>query len=148
MGRHKGSKNKKHKEIPVKVKRGRGRPRGTGKNQKIISEARQEPITEAKSDNISPNDVRNEINKLRRLKLQMRARTPERVEIHRKIKALQKQLSDNKAERIEENPEKKRLIEEILQKDELARTLNTDLGKFTMAELYIHLERLNKNKRR
>jgi hypothetical protein len=92
MGRLKGSKNNpKIKEViadtslPI-IKRGRGRPR---KNKINIAE----PIT-VSSGNLR--DLKRQIRELKKVKLQCRPGTPERINLHRKIKDLKKQLKELK----------------------------------------------------
>lgn len=72
------------------IKRGRGRPR---KIKQLDNEL------EIKKDNTLPpilfgnvKDIKKQIREMRRIKLDMRAGTVERVELHRKIKELKNQL--------------------------------------------------------
>jgi hypothetical protein len=90
MSRPKGSKNKKTlaklNDEPV-IKRGRGRPR---KIKEVISELRPEPVN-ISSGNIK--DLKRQIRELKKLKLQMKSGSIDRIKTHRHIKELKKQLS-------------------------------------------------------
>ena len=90
MSRPKGSKNKKTlaklNDKPV-IKRGRGRPR---KIKEVISEPRPEPVN-ISSGNIK--DIKRQIRELKKLKLQMKPGSKDRIKTHRHIKELKKQLA-------------------------------------------------------
>lgn len=116
MGRHKGSKNKTNlKDEALEIK----------KDNTLFGDEKE---------------IKKEIRKLRKLKLQCRARTPERLDLEHKIKELKRQ-------RIEINtpePEKEKLIIEIKKIDNLFERLEINLNKFTIKELTKHLDLITK----
>lgn len=117
MGRKKGSKNK-PKVIPV------------------------EPEPEVViSGNLK--DIKKEIRALRKLKLQCKPGSKERIELHRRIKELKEQTSNVN---IVVDEDKEALIAEIQGKDPLYERLGIDLRKFTSAQLSKHLENLKRRK--
>jgi len=138
MGRLKGSKNKKtllleqEKNIVIPIKRGRGRPR------KVIAEATEQP-----KEIIGNNkNIKQEIKRLKKLKLQIRANNPERIKLHRQIKELK-----NKLNIIQENitPEKEALIKEIIQYNTINRPYMNglvDYNIFTVEELKHHIKKI------
>jgi hypothetical protein len=104
MSRPKGSKNKPkntdtidprtEQEPSQVIKRGRGRPKGSFKKKDIL------PEVETKKDNPilfgNIKDLKRQIRELRKIKLQCRAGSSERIELHRKMIALKKQLKEVK----------------------------------------------------
>lgn len=148
MSRPKGSKNKPknidtidpriEQEPSQVIKRGRGRPRKI-QSQDIIKVESQEPIL----TNINEKDIKQEIRQLKKLKLQCRAGSKERIDLYRQIKDLKDKLTaQNKPE-----PEKDNLISEILKVDILLGKLEIDLKKFTISELKKHLDIITKKVR-
>jgi len=98
MSRPKGSKNKpKNITVPEEikplgeVKRGRGRPKGSTKKPKVA-----EPVKEFSIVGLNAKEIKRQIRALKKLKLQCRASTPERIELYRKIKVLKEQLAEVK----------------------------------------------------
>jgi hypothetical protein len=118
------------------IKRGRGRPRGTGKIQKTITEVINNPVSEPVISNINIKDLKSEIRQLKKLKLQCRPGSAERLDLEHKIKDLKKQRTGV----ITVEPEKEKLIEEIKKADPLFERLEINLNKFTVIELQKHIE--------
>ena len=87
-------------------------------------------------------EIKQEIKRLRRLKLKCRAGTTERLELEHTIKELKADIS--KLNIIE--PEKAGLIKEILAKDKMITDLGINLNKFSVKDLQIHLDKLNLKK--
>jgi hypothetical protein len=117
---------------------GRGRPKGSKNKSTLNSEAlelKQEPIVY-----VNDKDIKKEIRALRKLKLQCRPRTPERLDLEHRIKALKKQLKEVSTP----EPEKEKLITEILKIDTLLGKLDINLNKFTIKELQKHLDIITK----
>ena len=85
-------------------------------------------------------EIKQEIRRLRKVKKDLRPGTAERLDIGRKIKALKQQL----AEMNTPEPEKAKLIAEILARDILLKRLEINLNKFTIKELQKHLDRITK----
>jgi hypothetical protein len=111
-----------------------GRKKGSKNKSTLNSEAlelKQEPIVY-----VNDKDIKKEIRALRKLKLQCRPRTPERLDLEHKIKALKKQLKEVSIP----EPEKEKLIIEILKIDTLLGKLDINLNKFTIKELQKHLD--------
>jgi uncharacterized protein with von Willebrand factor type A (vWA) domain len=150
MSRPKGSKNKKilleegnlTSQNDTVVKRGRGRPRKIKLNEAL----------EIKQENnliINPKEVKKEIRALRKLKLQCRAGTPERIDLEHKIKALKNKIIDVSTP----EPEKEPLVAEILALQKQYNIIPTfevlgiDLNKYSIEQLKSHIEYI-KNKRR
>jgi predicted transcriptional regulator len=94
-----------------------------------------------------PKEIKAEIRRLRKLKLQCRPGTTERLDLEHKIKDLKKQ----KAEITTVEPGKEKLIAEILRLEAeqsikpTFEILGINLNKFTEKELQKHINRL-KNK--
>jgi len=87
-------------------------------------------------------EIKQEIKRLRRLKLKCRAGTDERLDLEHTIKEL-------KADIIRLNtiePDKAGLIQEILAKDKLITDLGINLNKFSVKDLEIHLKKLNEKR--
>ena len=87
-------------------------------------------------------EIKQEIKRLRRLKLKCRAGTNERLELEHTIKEL-------KADIIRLNtiePDKSGLIAEILAKDKMITDLGINLNKFSVKDLEIHLKKLNEKR--
>jgi len=124
-----------------------GRLKG-GKNKPKISDSE----LEIKKDNTlfgNEKEIKKEIRKLRKLKLQCRAGSKERIELHRQIKELKK----HKVTLDIVEPGKEKVIAEIL-KVEVEKKLSPrfgdigiDLHKYTEAELEIHLKRITEPNR-
>jgi L-lactate utilization protein LutB len=88
-------------------------------------------------------EIKKEIKRLKRLKLQCKSGCPERIDLHRKIKDLKKQLVGLSTP----EPEKETLIIEIKKLDPLFDILEINLNKFTIAELQKHLDKKRKDKK-
>ena len=81
-------------------------------------------------------DIKAEIRRLRKLKLQCRPGSVERLDLEHKIKRLKKQLADiNTPE-----PEKAEIIAEILQYEKISIFDEVYYNKFTEKELQKHLD--------
>jgi len=102
MGRKKGSLNKKtllklSQPEPAVIKRGRGRPRKVNiitpslDNQKILQDEQREQVNISSG---SLKDLKRQIRALKKLKLQMKSGSKDRIDTHRKIQALKKQLNN------------------------------------------------------
>ena len=86
-------------------------------------------------------DLKKEIRKLRKLKLQCKVGCRERILLHRQIRELKRELNNlNKIE-----PEKEIIINEILKKETSFKEIFDKIyyNKFNIEELKKHLERLN-----
>jgi len=153
MGRLKGSLGKKtiakltqqevdttvkvlEQDIPI-IKRGRGRPKKTN-----IIEPRA-IIEEIKGNN---KDIKQQINRLKRIKKQCRSGSIERLDLHHQIKELKEKLitlSNNIT------PEKRELIEVIIKYNSINRPYMKDLvdyEQFTIDELKHHIEKIKGEK--
>jgi predicted transcriptional regulator len=120
---------------------GRGRPKGSKNKPKEKVIASAEVI-------FSGNDkeIKSQIRKLRKLKKGLNAGCPERIDIGRKIKELKNQLGARQTEN--NSPEKQKLIDEILIKDDMANMLEKSFwNKFTVEQLQIHLNKLEEKRR-
>lgn len=120
------------------IKRARGRPKGSKNKSKLNDEALE--IKQGNTLFSNTKEIKKEIRALRKLKLQCRAGTSERLELEHKIKALKKQKVDLSTP----EPEKDNLIAEIKKLDPLFETLEIDLKKFTIKELEYHLNKITK----
>jgi len=81
-------------------------------------------------------DIKAEIRRLRKLKLQCRPGSVERLDLEHKIKGFKKQLADiNTPE-----PEKAEIIAEILQYEKISIFDEVYYNKFTEKELQKHLD--------
>jgi len=93
-------------------------------------------------------EIKQEVRKLKKLKLACRAGTPERIDLGRKIKALKKQLPDISIP----EPEKEKLISEILRIEKernikpTFEVLGINLSIYTIEQLKKHLQNLNTKK--
>ena len=85
---------------------------------------------------IEPKEIKAEIRRLRKLKLQCRPGTTERLDLEHKIKDLKKQLSEITAV----EPGKEKLIAEILVLEPGFPQDLVNLNKFTEKELQKHIE--------
>jgi hypothetical protein len=85
---------------------------------------------------IEPKEIKAEIRRLRKVKLQCKAGTKERLELGRKIKDLKKQLTEITAV----EPGKEKLITEILVLEPGFPQDLVNLNKFTEKELQKHIE--------
>jgi len=83
-------------------------------------------------------ELKKEISKLRKLKNQMQPNSSERVELHRKIKAMKEELEQSKIIDQDKQP----IIEEIKKLDPLVERLNQDLNRFSKEQLEFHLKKL------
>ena len=158
MGRLKGSKNKIKSIITVEaqpitelaqvpgiepimvIKRGRGRPPGKKNVTTLKSEALE--IKEINTLLVDKKEIKREIRKLKKLKLQCRPGTAERLDLEHKIKDLKKKLTEH----TEPEPLKEPIIKEILDIEEKYKltptfeVLEIDLNKYTVEQLKKHLE--------
>ena len=114
------------------------RKKGSKNKYKLSDEALE--IKKGNTLITNPKELKKEIRALRKLKLQCRAGTPERIELEHRIKALKKQRTDLTTP----EPEKDKLIAEILKVDILLGKLDIDLKKFTVKELQKHLDLITK----
>jgi len=89
-------------------------------------------------------DIKKEIRSLKKLKLQCRAGSKERIDLHRKISDLKKQLTEARQPDQEKDP----IIAEILKVDtflnKYATQLDFDLKKFTTEQLRKYLDNLKR----
>jgi predicted transcriptional regulator len=85
---------------------------------------------------LEPKEIKAEIRRLRKIKLQCKAGSVERLDLGRKIKDLKKQLAEITA--IE--PGKEKLIAEILTLEPSFPQDLVNLNKFTEQELQKHIE--------
>jgi len=81
-------------------------------------------------------EIKKEIKRLRRLKLACRSRSPERIALHRQIKALKEQLKGISI--IDKDKEK--LIQEIYRLDPLIKKMEMNLSQYSIKELQKHIE--------
>lgn len=88
-------------------------------------------------------NIKAEIKRLKKLKLQCRAGSKERIQLYRQIKELKKQLNNMNIL----DDEKIKIINEILQKDKLLTRININLNKFSIADLKKHLVLITKRGR-
>jgi len=88
---------------------------------------------------IEPKESKKEIRRLRKLKLQCRPGSAERLELEHKIKDLKKQLAE-----IIPEPEKDIIIAEILKLDTLMAKIDIDLKKHSISDLQKYLNKLKK----
>ena len=87
-------------------------------------------------------DIKKEIRKLKKLKLQLHAGTLERLDLEHKIKGLKRQLKElNTPE-----PEKEKLIVEILKLEPNFPKDLVDLNKFTPEQLQKHIDIVKRKK--
>jgi signal transduction histidine kinase len=82
--------------------------------------------------------LKKQISKLRKLKNQMQPNSSERLELHRKIKAMKEELEQSKIIDQDKQP----IIKEIKKLDPLFERLSIDLNKFSKEELEKHLTKL------
>jgi hypothetical protein len=131
---------------------GRGRPKGS-KNKKTLLEAgsliEKSDEIEIKKDNSllvnlfgDKKEIKKEIRSLKKLKLQCRPGTAERLDLEHKIKDLKGQIL--KVDEVE--PGKDKLIKRIKELDPLFEKLEINLNKFSEVELQIHLDKLESRK--
>lgn len=115
----------------------RGRPKGSKNKITLADEALKIKKNNTLLVNLFGNvkEVKKEIRRLRKIKLACRSGSTERLNLEHSIKELKKQLKDNSV--IE--PDKEKLIKQILIKDSLLSKLEIDLNKFSIAELEKHL---------
>ncbi len=91
---------------------------------------------------MSNKELKKQISKLRKLKNKMRTGSSDRIELHRKIKIMQKELEQSKIIDQDKQP----LIEEIKKLDPLVERLNQDLNQFSKEQLEFHLKKLKAKK--
>lgn len=124
---------------PPPLKRGRGRPKGS-KNKL------QDDELAIKKDNLTlvglfgnTKDIKKEIRRLKKVKLQCRAGSKERITLHRQIQELKSQLTQKKIG----NDDKDSIIKEIRNLDApYYRDVDIDFYKFTVEQLQFHLNKL------
>jgi hypothetical protein len=114
------------------------RPKGSKNKPKAIDNE-----LEIKKDNTllvnlfgTPKEIKLEIKRLRRLKRECRSGTPERINLHRKIKELQEQLKGVTIIDKDKQP----LIQEIYRLDPLIEEMGMDLTRYTVEELQKHID--------
>jgi len=94
-------------------------------------------------------ELKQEVRKLKKLKLQCRAGTPERLDLGRQIKVLKQQLTEAKSQ---PEPLKEPLIKEILRIEAERKTVPTfeqlgiNLSIYSIEQLKKHLQKLNTKK--
>jgi hypothetical protein len=146
MGRKKGSKNKPKiimPEVntgePLPIKRGRGRPKKIQTTPEVLSgQTQQIPVF------IDIKEIKKQMRILRKLKKDTRKKTDERREINEKIRDLKTRLMPIYKE---ENPEKAKIIEQILKIRSISKIyILQDLRKFTIEQLQKHYEYLKQGK--
>ena len=92
---------------------------------------------------MNPKDLKQEIRQLRRLKLKCKPGTKERIDLYRQIKGLQRQL----AELTKPEPEKEKIIAEILKYGGLSIFDKEYYSKFSISDLKKHLENLKEKRK-
>jgi len=85
-------------------------------------------------------DIKKQIRQLKKLKLQCRAGSTERIDLHRQILALKSQLTDQTKPDIEKDD----IILEILKLDAVMASLEIDLKKHSIEDLKKYLTKLQK----
>ena len=124
---------------------GRGRPKGSKNKPKLNDNELEIPKDNSLLVNLFGNDkeIKTEIRRLRKIKLQCRPGTTERLDLEHKIKDLKKHRADITT--IVE-PGKEKLITEILKLEADQKitpsfeSLGINLNKFTEAQLQKHIE--------
>jgi predicted transcriptional regulator len=92
---------------------------------------------------IEPKEIKQEIRKLKKLKLQCRPGSKERIDLHRQIKDLKNKLIGiNILE-----PGKEKLIAEILILEPNFPKDLVNLNKYTIEQLKIHIDKVKSRKR-
>jgi len=81
-------------------------------------------------------ELKRQIRKLRKLKLQMKSGSKDRIELHRKIKELKNKLAKARGY----NPDKEIFVKEIQQLEPIYEKLGINLYKFSVEELQKHIE--------
>ena len=84
-------------------------------------------------------DIKQEIRALKKLKLQCKSGTKERIALYREIKELQAKISDLSVVDID----KQKLIDTICKQDNSFNVLGIDLRKFTIEQLQFHLKKIS-----
>lgn len=87
-------------------------------------------------------EIKAEIRKLKKLKRGCRAGTPERLELGRQIKDLNKQMEPL----LVVDKEKDKVIAEILELDSECKAWGVDLYKHSLVDLQYHLKKLKEKK--
>lgn len=80
-------------------------------------------------------ELKRQIRRLRKLKLQMKSGSKDRIELHRKIKELKIRLSTARGF----NPEKEPLVKEIQKLEPEYERLGINLYKFSIKDLEKHI---------
>jgi len=112
------------------------RPKGSKNKPKVTQEIDTPTVSNLR-------DIKKEIRALRKLKLQCKPGSAERIELHHKIKELKGQV--NPIDMVVDE-DKQALIAELQGADPLFERLGIDLRKFTVKELSKHLENLKRRK--
>jgi len=122
----------------------RGRPKGSKNKPKL-----QDDELAIKKDNPvlvtlfgNEKEIKKEIRRLKKVKLQCRAGSKERIELHRQIKKLKDDLREIKAVDKDKDP----IIKEIQKIDKTFEIVGIDLKKFTVKELEKHLDKIKEKK--
>lgn len=119
------------------------RPKGS-RNKKILTKRnltikKDTPLIKLLG---SEKEIKKEIRKFKKLKRQCRAGTKERIDLHRRIKALKRDLySLNIVDK-----DKEPIIKEILKIRPAYIELEMNLNKYTKEQLEFHLKRIGGNK--
>jgi len=88
-------------------------------------------------------EIKRQIRELRKLKLQLNPGTPQRIKLHREIKKLKEKLKTLNTIA----PEKKGIINKILELEPIYKRIKVNLNKFTIEQLEKHYQRVvNKRK--
>jgi uncharacterized pyridoxamine 5'-phosphate oxidase family protein len=88
-------------------------------------------------------DLKKQIRQLRKLKLQCKSGSPDRIRIHRQIKALKDQL----AGQINVDKEKEPLIKEILEYEKIEMFDKVYYNRFSVEQLKFHLEKIKSRRK-
>lgn len=114
-------------------KRKRGRPKGSlgKKNIKIITEEKAIPL--------DSKEIKRQIRMLRKLKKDIRKKTPERRELNEKIRTLKAKLLPVQ---VEVTPEKSDIIKKILERRPEYAVLGIVLEGYTIEQLKFHYEKI------
>lgn len=86
-------------------------------------------------------EIKSEIRKLKKLKLSCKAGTPERINLHKKIKVLKEKIQDTI------DVIKEPIIKEILSIRPEYKDVEIDLNKFTIQELEFHLNKIKQGEK-
>ncbi len=83
-------------------------------------------------------EIKRQIRELRKLKLQLKSGTPQRIKLHREIKRLKEKLKTLNTIA----PEKKEIINKILKLEPIYKRIKVNLNKFTIEQLEKHYQRI------